>query len=58
LKEKYAVVRAKRQKKQNKQPKADSQQPTAMAVPRDPQFWKRFSHAVHLDEEAAQVTEK
>lgn len=25
-----------------------------MAVPRDPAFWKRFSTAVHMDEEAAQ----
>ncbi|KAH0343779.1 hypothetical protein KCU83_g8608, partial [Aureobasidium melanogenum] len=23
-----------------------------MAVPRDPNFWKRFSYAVHQDEEA------
>ncbi|THX53053.1 hypothetical protein D6D06_06365 [Aureobasidium pullulans] len=28
-----------------------------MAVPRDPDFWKRFSYAVHQDEEA-QVNEK
>lgn len=27
-----------------------------MALVRDPAFWRRFSRAVHLDEEAAKAT--
>lgn len=29
-----------------------------MALVRDPYFWKRFSRAVHLDEEAKAAAEK